>query len=116
MKRELDERFTLADVKKHEYFKGIDWSNIGSFKSYEEKYTPEEKFWSELRLRLREFTEEREPERNEKDIERVIGEAYEKLEKSEQFDEKSKAKLQDRIKFAKRQARAYSNVEAFEWP
>mgnify|MGYP000890675812 CR=1 FL=1 len=115
MKRDMEERITLENARNHEYFKGIDWSTIGSYKDYEAQATPEEKFWTELRAKLREFTEEREKEVNEKDVEKTITEYSEKLEKSEEFNETSKEKLRARIKFAKRQARAYSNIEAFEW-
>ena len=115
MTRDVDQRYSLQDVKNHEYLKDIDWNNIGSYKSCEEKITPEETFWSELSSQLRGFTEEREPEGNAKDIDRVLVEYTEKLEKSKQFDESSKEKLQERLKFIRRQARAYSNVEAFEW-
>lgn len=115
MKRDPEERYTLEDVKKHEYFKDIDFSNIGSYTSYAENTTAEEKFWSELRSRLREFTEERDVEANAKDIDRVIGEFTERLLKSDEFDEKATWKLQARLKFARKQARAYSNVESFEW-
>ena len=111
----MAERSTLEDVKNHEYFKGMDWSNIGSYKEYEEQATAEEKFWAQVRAKLRELTEEKEKEANEKEIDKIIAEYLELLEKSEDFDETTKERLKERIKFSRRQARAYSNIESFEW-
>lgn len=115
MKRDPEERHTMEDVQKHEYFKDIDWENIGNYADYASVITPEEKLWVELRSKLRTLDENREKEENEKDIEKLITEYSAQVEKLEELDEAAKKRLAARITFAKRQAKAYSNVESFEW-
>ncbi|EAR99605.1 Serine/Threonine kinase domain protein (macronuclear) [Tetrahymena thermophila SB210] len=113
MKKEMTERITIPEIKKHPYFKNIDWGNLPTYEESLQKFTKEERFFQNIKGDLiSNFND-----LNEKAdmVDKKFKEWEQKLETIDEFDEQEKGQILKRLQFMHKQAKQMFNIEEFFW-
>jgi len=110
LQRDFEKRISLDDVKKHPYFKDVDFDNIIPYSDIGKHISPFEGFLLEVKRKLVDLNGN-----EEENINKIIAEFKEVLKQREDFDEETKSRGQKWLSLMKRQARAHWHLEDFKW-
>jgi len=110
LERDFEKRISLDDVKKHAYFKDVDFENIISYEEAVKKISPFEEFLIGVKEKLSNLNGN-----EEESINNIINQSKESLKQRTDFDEELQVKGQKWLGLLERQARAHWHLEDFDW-
>lgn len=113
LKRDPGERPSLNEIKNHPYLKGIDFCNLrDKFNDFEQSITPEEIYWQKIKKKV---LEENIVLMKKEELDKIMSEIREKIEKEETFDEIEKQKALMKSKNLEKQFAHFYKLYDYEY-